>query len=200
MKIAAIVLAAGPSSRMGEPKQMLMVDGEPLLLKTVKTVQAVFGQHVVVVLGANETEHDGLLKPTAVETLYNADWPKGMGASLKAGLSHLLRSSHYDAIVVLDCDQPYLTPVHVQRLLSHHEQTKSKIVASRYADTSGVPALFSHTLFDDLLALGAEEGAKKLIGRYADEVETIPFTHGEVDLDTPEQYKAFLHHRGRTNQ
>jgi molybdenum cofactor cytidylyltransferase len=201
MKAAAIVLAAGPSTRMGEPKQLLIIEGEPLLLRTVNTVQAVFGQHGVVVLGANEAAHGTLLKHMAMPIVYNAQWVKGMGASLKAGLSFLLNQRSYDAVVILVCDQPYLTQAHLQNLLSRYEHTQTNVVASRYADTLGVPALFSHHLFDELLALGDEEGAKKLLVKHASKMETMPFDNGEIDLDTPEQYRAYLLGRGqlRTN-
>ena len=190
-ELAIIILAAGPSSRMGQPKQQLLIDGKSLLIRTVETaLQSDVGK-VIVVLGASEEVHRELLKEVPVETIFNPNWQAGMGSSLKAGLSHAFSiNPRTEAIIVMVCDQPLLQSSHIKSLIEKYRKTNALIVASVYSNTTGVPALFDQKIFGKILELDDEQGAKKIIQQH--EVETINFPEGAIDLDTPEEYNNFV--------
>lgn len=192
MKTAALILAAGASTRMRQPKQLLPVDGQPLLLHTINiATQADLA--VTVVLGANHQEHQELIKDSAASMVINPGWRSGMGSSLKAGLSHLLaHRPGMDAVIMLVCDQPNITADHLQTLVQKHLAGKSPIVASWYANTAGVPALFDKTMFPELLQLDDSQGAQKILHKHAYVLSVIDFPGGAIDLDTPEDYENFL--------
>jgi molybdenum cofactor cytidylyltransferase len=192
-EIAILILAAGPSSRLGQPKQQLLIDGAPLLIRTVATALGSNIGKVYVVIGYGEEAHRKLLSGSPVEIIVNPDWEKGMGSSLKAGLNFLLtQNNSLKGIVVMVCDQPLLTPTHLQQLTHTFKQTKSDIVASYYTGTAGVPALFSQALFRDLRLIGDTEGAKKIIQHNLHKTSTVPFEGGAIDIDTPEDYERLI--------
>ena len=196
MNVAAIILAAGSSSRMGRSKQMLEINGEKLLAKTVKTVLASQIRDVVVVLGAEEHVHRQILKAFAVSVVFNDQWTKGMGSSIKAGLHHLVSSgSTCDAILIFVCDQPLLTPEIISTILQRFEQTKKPVIASGYANVPGVPVLFASSYFPKLEQLPDDHGAKSIIQQNPSDVVIVLFPGGEIDLDTIEDYNTFLQSR-----
>jgi molybdenum cofactor cytidylyltransferase len=193
MSVGIILLAAGSSSRMGQSKQLLPIAGEPLLLKTVMTAIRSQAHNVVVVLGANEAAHRELIQELPIEIVTNPNWQRGMGSSLKKGLQKILISaSNVEAIIVMVCDQPLLTNDHLNKLIQKFKNSKCKIVASYYSGTAGVPALFDKSLFGDLLKIEDDTGAKQIIQQRKDLVQHVAFPQGSVDLDTPEEYQAFI--------
>ena len=192
MNSAAIILAAGSSSRMGQSKQMLDIDGEPLLLKVVKASMNSLISTTVVVLGSNEAGHRKILNGLSIEIIHNEHWQKGMGNSLKHGIHHLLNvSPSVDAVIILVCDQPMLGPEHITNLLSAYQENKKPIIASRYLNTAGVPALFDKSYFNQLMSLPDSQGAKKIILEHSENVYEVDFPGGEIDLDTMKAYNAF---------
>jgi molybdenum cofactor cytidylyltransferase len=191
--ISIILLAAGSSSRMGQSKQLLPVEGEPLLLKSAKAALASGADNVVVVLGANEKNHEKIIQHLPVTIVNNNDWQKGMGNSLKAGLSRILKSApDTAAAIIMVCDQPKLTGSHLKNLIQLHIKTKSKIVASSYSNIVGVPALFDKSLFQNLLELEDEQGARRVLINHPDLIRTVDFAGGEIDLDSLADYRAFI--------
>ena len=192
-RVAAIILAAGSSSRMGQSKQMLKVNGESLLTRTIGAFLNAGVSSPVVVLGANHQAHRELLKGLDVTIVFNDGWAKGMGSSLKAGLENLnSKVNSPDVVIVSVCDQPMLSADHISKLLKKYQETGKPIVASSYSGKPGVPALFDRSCFSRLLALGDEQGAKILMLQNPDDVATVEFPGGDVDLDTIEDYEAFV--------
>lgn len=192
MKTGTIILAAGSSSRMGQSKQMLDVNGEKLLAKTVKAALDSHAGTVAVVLGSHEKAHRESLGGLPVEIVYNENWKNGMGSSIKKGLSHLMSGDpSLEAVVVLVCDQPLLTAENIIRLIMEYRQSKKPIIASRYSQTPGVPVLFDRIYFPQLMALPNDQGAKQIMLQHRDDVSEVDFPGGEIDLDTPEDYDAF---------
>jgi len=190
-ELAIIILAAGPSSRMRQSKQQLLIDDKSLLIKAVETALQSNVKNVVVVLGSQEESHKEALKGLAIETIFNSRWKTGMGSSLKAGLNYIISNiPKTDAVIVMVCDQPLLKPQHLKLIIERYRETNALIVASGYSNTSGVPALFNHQLFDEVLKLGDDQGAKKIIHQHPAEV--IDFPEGAIDLDTPEDYQRFI--------
>ena len=191
--IGVIVLAAGNSTRMGASKQLLDVKGDKLLRRTVRTILKAEIDAVVVVLGAGERDHRRVLEDLDVSIVSNKHWATGMGSSIKRGLAHLRRNhSDLTAVIISVCDQPLLNADIISGLISGYRQHKKPVIASGYAEVPGVPVLFDRSFFDKLDALPDNQGAKKIILQNPADVHTIPFAGGEVDLDTMEDYNAFL--------
>jgi molybdenum cofactor cytidylyltransferase len=194
--IGIIILAAGSSSRMGRSKQLLIIDGEPLLCRAVNHALAVNPSSVVIVLGANEKPHRELLEKLPVHIVSNFYWKTGMGGSIKTGLNYLIHSgAELDAVILMVCDQPALTSAHLNNLIQKFLEKKKAIIASGYSDSSGVPVLFSRSFFSNLLLLNDEQGAKKIVQQFPDQVETVSFPEGSIDLDTEEDYQNFLNQK-----
>ncbi len=193
MDIGIIILAAGASSRMGQSKQLLPIQGTTLLERIVTTAQALKPSHTVVVLGANEKQHAAILKNTNVQSIVNPAWQNGMGSSLKTGLQHLLSISRTtDAIIILVCDQPAVTTAYLESIVGQYKTSGKAIIASFYSGSPGVPALFDQTIFPELLNMDDAHGAKKIIQKHEALTELIPFPEGSIDLDTPEDYHNFV--------
>jgi molybdenum cofactor cytidylyltransferase len=193
MNIGIIVLAAGSSSRMGTSKQLLDIDGQPLLCKCVNQALAANPSQVVVVLGANEKPHRDLLEKLPVQIVSNFYWKTGMGSSIKTGLNYLIQSdSELDGVILMVCDQPALTAEHLLKLIQKFQDKKKAIIASAYSKSHGVPVLFSRSFFSNLLLLSDDQGAKKIVQQFPDQLETVAFPKGSIDLDTQEDYEKFL--------
>ena len=192
-EISIILLAAGSSSRMGQSKQLLKVEGEPLLLRSSKVAVGSGAGRLVVVLGADKEVHQEIIKDLPLTVVYNPHWKKGMGNSLKVGLKQVLKMAPgTEAVLVMVCDQPRLTPQYLIDLIQQYNTTKSKIVASAYSGTVGVPALFDKSFFQELLLVEDEQGAKKILDRHSDSIRTVDFSGGEIDLDTLEDFQTFI--------
>ncbi len=191
-KIGVIILAAGSSSRMGQSKQLLDIEGEPLLRRTTRVALSSKPAHSIVVLGSNNKEHNNVIKDLPVEIISNPNWQKGIGSSLKMGLHYLIQiAPQTEAAIILVCDQPLLKTDHIQKLKRKFELTRALIVASAYANTLGVPALFEKSMFQSLSTLADDQGAKKIIQQNLSHVAAVPFPEGVVDLDTPTDYVNF---------
>lgn len=184
--IGLIVLAAGASTRLGQPKQLLRYRGRTLIRRTVEAGLASKCDPVVVVLGANAEAIAAEIAEMPIRVAKNSDWSLGMGQSLRVALEELERSAPegLDAVVVCVCDQPLLTAAVIDSLVDKFREAGTPIVASRYADAAGVPALFSRACFDDLRNLAPAEGARVLLRSRRDDVATIDFPGGELDIDT----------------
>lgn len=188
---SVILLAAGSSSRLGQPKQLVEVEGVPLLLKSTLAALDANYAHVVVVLGSNADEHKKTIAHLPVEIITHDTWEKGMGSSLKAGLKYVTTSRpDTRAMVIMVCDQPLLTAMHLSALRDAFNHSSAHIVASRYGNTLGVPALFDQTLFSELLNINDSQGAKVVIENHASAIQAIDWAAGLLDIDTPEDLKS----------
>ncbi|MGC4021482.1 MAG: nucleotidyltransferase family protein [Cyclobacteriaceae bacterium] len=188
----AVVLAAGSSSRMGQPKQLLQMGNESLIRKIVKETIASGCDKVFVVLGSNRVRVENEIKDLPIEIVFNEDWNKGMGSSIKCGLNQAMKISQIESIVFILCDQPRLNSFHLGKLKEEHRHSQFPIIASRYADSIGVPALFHKSVFQKLETIEDTSGAKKIIEQNPALVKSVDFPEGEIDLDTPEDWKKFI--------
>ena len=192
--VGAVILAAGSSSRMGSPKQVLQFEGNSLLRRAALAALGAACRPVVVVTGAHaelcRREFDGL----DVREALNPDWESGMASSVRAGIECLISMEpHVAATVLLLCDQPHVTSDVILSLVAAHHATGTSVVASAYDHQSfGVPALFSRTLFTELTELEGSSGAKEIIKRHASEAHFLPFPAGEVDVDTPHDFSCLV--------
>ena len=184
--VAAVVLAAGGSTRMGRPKQLLPWRGRSLLRHTADVALEAGCAPVVVVLGAMADRLRPELVGVPVAVVENPDWEQGPGTSVRVGLGAI---GSADAVVYLVCDQPLVDAGHVRRLIDAHQTTGRPMAASEYGGTVGVPALFARPYFAELADLAPAAGAKRVLTRYPDLVAAVPFPAGECDVDTPADYE-----------
>lgn len=191
MNIGILLLAAGSSSRLGQSKQLLEIEGVPLLRRAaLSALESGIGP-ITVVLGANEAAHRKALVDLAVEVISNRRWETGMGSSLKAGLAHMLmHTPATEAVLIMVCDQPLVTSVHLKTLAGAFSKAGKKIAASFYSGTGGVPAIFHKALFPELTGLPDAQGARKIISLHPELTHTINLPEGAFDLDTPEDLNA----------
>jgi molybdenum cofactor cytidylyltransferase len=159
---------------MGTPKQLLEVDGKPLLVRIIEAALASPTWPVVVVLGANAERIRPVLARFPVLVTENSSWPEGMAASIRAGVTTLQQfSRHLDAALLALCDQPAFSAATIAQLIATQRSTNRGIVAARYAGRNGAPALFLRQHFPELTALTGEEGARALLNADPSRVAAI---------------------------
>ncbi|MDO7853969.1 nucleotidyltransferase family protein [Hymenobacter sp. CA1UV-4] len=188
---ALLLLAAGASTRMGQPKQLLPYRGRTLLRHAAETAVASGCAPIVLVTGALNEALTSEVTGLPIQTIHNPDWETGMASSIRAGLL-AVQAAQPRAVLVMLSDQPHVTPELLQQLIQRQQQTQAPIVAAAYGDTLGVPAVFAETVFPELLMLQGQAGAGRLIAGYCAAVERVDFPAGLLDVDTPEQYAALL--------
>lgn len=190
-KHAIVILAAGESSRMGQPKQLLQINGKTLLQRAIeKAITADLGP-VIVVLGAFSEQIRTALRALEVKVVLNPDWQQGMGTSIRKGIQTVQEEYAYcQGAVIMLSDQPYVNAALLNTLLQTHLNSQKPIIASIYHDTQGVPAYFHHSYFSLLSQLEGSMGARKLIHQHAAQVAGVEFPQGEIDVDTPEDYNT----------
>ena len=188
-----IILAAGSSSRLGQPKQLLDFNGKNFIQNTIQEAIAFAGKATVVVTGANSDAVDKFLFTAEVMVCHNPHWELGMGVSIKTGLKHLLDTyPEMERCVFTVCDQPYVTAEIFRSLDNQQISTGKGIVASAYSGIYGVPVMFTKPYFEKLLLLKGQEGARKLLSKFIDDVASVPFDKGAIDIDTLEDYDKLI--------
>ncbi len=186
-----VILAAGNSSRMGRPKQLLDFGGQPLIRHAAQAALASRGHPVIVVCGQFEAEIRSALHGLPVEIAPNPQWSGGMGTSIQAGLGVL--APHYaDGVILTLGDLPLLTAATYNQLLDAHSASAKPIVASAYAGTVGVPVLFTKEYFAPLMALDPAQGCKGIILAHEADALRLPCPEAEADVDTPTDYRSML--------
>jgi len=188
--IGAIILAAGESSRLGTPKQLLKYAGRSLLQHSADAATTSGAHPVVVVLGASADSIKKEIENNKVHVVVNTKWHEGMASSIRCGIKTLLELDPLaeGAIMVL-CDQPHITPALLTSLMMTYRETGKLIVACHYRNTFGPPVFFHKTIFPGLLSLKGDVGAKGLISQHASEMELVSFPGGSIDIDTEADYQ-----------
>jgi molybdenum cofactor cytidylyltransferase len=186
-----VILAAGASTRMGTPKQLLEFEGKPLLVRAVEAALASPAWPVVVVLGANAEKIRPVLARLPVLTTENPAWAEGMASSIRAGVTTLQQfSRRLDAALIALCDQPAFSAETIAQLVAAQRTSGRSIVAARYASRHGAPAVFLREHFDTLAHLTGEEGARAPLNGDPERVAAVDLPALAVDLDTPADVAA----------
>ena len=173
---------------MGSPKQLLRYRGQSLIRRAAQSAVESTCDRVVVVVGRDAQQMRDELRDVAVSVTENQNWQDGMSSSIRAGMEEIINDD-IDAVVLMLCDQPFVTADTLNNLVATHLETRKPIVASSYENTLGAPAFFSRELFDELTSLTADEGARRIILRHPDSVATITFPQGAFDIDTAQEYE-----------
>ncbi|MEO8584104.1 MAG: nucleotidyltransferase family protein [Flavitalea sp.] len=182
-----MVLAAGASTRLGTPKQLLQLNGQPLLNIVLREVENADVKNIILVLGSSYEIIKDNIDEMKVHIIYNENWTEGMASSMIVGLKAALElDPAVEGVIFVVCDQPFISASLLDGLIEKHQQSGLPIVASSYAETLGTPAYFHKSLFPELMLLSGDSGAKKILQKYSDEVAAVEFSRGSIDIDTNE--------------
>jgi len=192
-KTGIIILAAGNSSRLGRPKQLLQYKESTLLKNTISEALKVENSFVIVVTGSNHDLIERELNSSEINFSFNSEWESGMSSSISKGIHGLLAlNPDCEKCILAVCDQPFVTNLVFENLIGESKKTGKGIAASAYSETLGTPVLFHKKYFQELLGLKGQEGAKKLIKKYTHDVVSVPFEKGNIDIDTEEDYSQLI--------
>lgn len=192
--IAAVVLAAGESRRMGRPKALLPIEGETFIERIVGALRRTSADGVFVILGHNAGDMRRSVEHLPVEILVNPDYQRGQLSSLQVAIRHLTRVPDCEGMLVHLVDHPYIDADLVDRMIRRFRESGKLIVVPRFGDRRGHPVLFSSQLFPELLSAPIEEGAKAVVNAHRGETLEID-TENEgitLDIDTPELYRRHV--------
>ncbi len=189
MTVSAIILAAGASRRLGQPKQLVGHAGEALLERALRLAREAGASPVLVVLGANFAPICATIPFNEAIPVFNEKWDQGMSTSIHAGLSEAdVRAPESAGALVMACDQPRFSASHLRSLLLAFDaaQTEPTIVASNYAGIHGIPAVFPRSVYPKLHALHGDKGARTLLAKPPCRIVAVACSGCEIDIDLPE--------------
>ena len=191
--IVGIVLAAGRSSRLGRPKQLLPVLGEPLIRHTLRRVLASSLDQVILVVGHEAEEVCDTVSDLRVTCVFNPDAAAGQSTSVRAGVNAL--SPAVEAAVFILGDQPGIDPAVIDVVIAAWRTSGAPVAAPRYEDRMGNPVLFDRRVFPELAALEGDTGARPVVRAYHDsgDLHVVPVAgHAPPDVDTEADYTALI--------
>jgi molybdenum cofactor cytidylyltransferase len=191
----AIVLAAGASRRFGSPKQLVRIDGRPMLHTVVSNAVSIAGGAVTVVLGSSASELASLLRHTPATVVINRDWEEGMGSSLRVAMSRLPGAPA--AVLVMLADQIAVSVEDLRRLVAGWRRNPDSVAAASYAGTLGAPAVFPRRCYGALAEVRGDQGARPLLHRELDTLVRVPLPNAAVDIDVPEDLLSLEARRTR---
>lgn len=187
-KIAILIIAAGASARLGQPKQLLPFRGTFLLNYVLNECLSSELGDVFVVLGANRAAIENRLTDSPCALLYPPNWQNGMGNSLAFGITAIAKKS-YTGVIVLLADQPFFNHENLAAIVKKRAESNAPIVLSKYKKGIGPPSFFDAALFPEMQKLQGDIGAKPIVQKYKSLVVTVDFEQGNLDIDTPEDLK-----------
>ncbi len=189
--IVLVVLAAGESKRMGEPKQLLPWQGKTLIEHAVETALKVEVEKVTVVLGANHSVIKNKIKNYPVEIILNPEWKSGLGSSISRTVSGFMNAeSNLEGVMFILADQPFVTSAYLTQMLRRFQPKAKQILTTKYNDgKQGVPTLFSSFYFEELSKLSGDSGAKSIIKKHKISVESLKAPFENMDVDSKEDYE-----------
>lgn len=194
MNVGLVILAAGESSRMGTPKQLLPIFGKSMLKYLIEEAFETKCVPVTVVLGAHKSKIVPELHNMPISIIDNANWATGMGSSIKMGLIGVyMVEKSIDAVIFMTSDMPFVNAEVINKMIQiADEHPEKSIVAAKYGGTVGIPALFKRAVFEQLLDIKPKAGAKSIIQANKKDTISFNFDLGSVDLDTKQDYFEFL--------
>jgi len=189
--VAVILLAAGSSSRMGKPKQLLPVAGKGLLRHVVDSAVSSDCRPFIVVLGSDAALIQGSLEGADIEVIVNAGWIEGIGSSLRCGIKVLCELAPYSkGVIVALADNPNFSREIIAKLIGEQERGGRSIVASECGGVLAPPVYFGSRHYSELASSSGDDGAKALLKRHYNEVAVIRLDH-MLDLDTEEDFAEY---------
>jgi molybdenum cofactor cytidylyltransferase len=199
--ISAVVLAAGMSRRMGTPKQLLRIDGKPILERTLNNVRESAVDEIVLVLGAAADRVEKEISTQGLKIVRNEDYKKGMGTSLNAGLEAVDPQAN-GALIVL-ADQPFVRAATLNTLIeshreSFHQKSPAQIVIPTWKGFRGNPVLLDRSVFPELRTVKGDMGCRAIFGKHARNIRKIALDDMGIllDIDSREDLQKHSHGPG----
>ncbi len=190
-RTAIVILAAGGSRRLGQPKQLLSVLGEPLLRRVVRMAAEVGPDHLIVVLGSSAYDCVPVIKDCEADIVVNPFWESGLAGSIRIGVERA-EEQGADSVLLLLADQPWLNSGVIRRFLDRMHGRTDIIISARYDGVLGAPMMFGSNWFPQLKDLEGDQGARNLVSQEGSRVEVIDWSEGALDLDTPEDLASLM--------
>ncbi len=209
-----LIIAAGQSKRLGSPKQLLAFEGKTLINRLIDIVKDATNSPITIVLGADAEKISAQITAPNLNIVMNDQWEEGMASSIRVGLNSMMNINEFnnekleeknkvkegmnkvkeelDGVMILVCDQPFVSAENIQALIQLQQNTELPIAACYYEGIIGTPAIFHKSMFSELLDLKGDIGAKKIIKNRETEVAKLHFEKGVLDIDTMEDYKQLL--------
>lgn len=192
--IAIAILAAGSSSRMGQPKQLLKWGNETLISNAIKNALSTKAQDVILILGANYDNIYQEAQNNFISIIKNDNWQDGLASSIAKAAQYSMESGQQiDGLLITLADQPLITSEYLQNMINNFESGANQIIATSYeANKKGVPALFDKDYFSELAALTGDDGAKRLLKKYISNVSVTGSEVINLDIDTEADYQNLI--------
>ena len=188
-EVAAVVLAAGSSTRMGQNKLLLSLQGETLAGRAVRAAADAGLAPIIVVLGHEAERVRAALVALPCQTVINPDHARGKGTSLQVGIAAVAATPAGAAVVML-ADMPFVTAAMLAQVAARHGETGAPMVVSRYGEVTAPPILYDRALFAELLALPGQACGKEMVRRHRADAQLIPWPEAALaDVDLPEDYR-----------
>ncbi len=188
--VEVLLLAAGPSKRMGTPKQVLQYGDTSFVRHLAREALGSDADGVTVITGAWAERVRRELVDLPVRVVHNENWEEGMASSLRLGLRSLPRTA--GAFIMMLCDQPLISKHSLNRIIDTYRSGTSLIVASTYNGITGVPALYDRSLLPHLKDLTGDQGARDFLRSQSHPTSLLPLPEATIDVDTPDDYASFL--------
>ncbi|MCD0465190.1 NTP transferase domain-containing protein [Flavobacterium sp. ENC] len=188
-QVALVLLAAGSSKRMGQPKQLLPWNDSTLLGHAIKNILSTGAFKLFLVLGAHSDQITAKVDLSGMTVLINENWQQGLGSSIAFATGEI-NEKHADikAVLFLLADQPFIESTHLDNIIQLHFREQESIVLTRNKEYRGVPVLFPRKFFPELLVLSNDEGAKKVIASHKEHVMEVVTRNETADIDTFDTY------------
>jgi len=180
----AAILAAGPSTRFGSPKQLVRIGGTPVLHRAVANATFLAGHSVTVVLGAHAREIAPALRQTAASIVLNRDWEEGLASTIRVAVR--TAPPRCAGLLLVLADQVAVTADDLKRLFAAWRRHPILIAAALHGGAPGLPAIFPRWSFTDLLDLRGDRDPRLVLRRNVDQLVRVPMPNASVELDTPE--------------
>jgi len=187
--IKGLMLAAGSSSRMGSPKQLLPWGESTLIEHCISVAKQSQLDSLLLVLGSDATAIRQSIQVLDIDIVVNEEWAKGIASTIKIGVNRLILGDTPDGILIMLADQPFISSADLDALIEAFESS-DRVIASNYKDRLGVPALFGASHFDLLTKLIGDKGAGSILNTMKDSTRTLPIAIDLTDIDTMETYTA----------
>ena len=188
--LSVIILAAGAARRMKQAKMLLPFEHSTILQTILARAKDIEPDTICVVTGFYHKEILQIIHDEQVHFIFNEQWEEGMSGSIKKGLSYLVQQNpELQSVLIMVADQPYITSALLKEMITLQEQGQKGIIAASYAGIHGTPVLFRKNYFSSLENLVGDKGARSILQHYPDDLVTVGFPLGEIDIDTEEDYK-----------
>lgn len=183
--LAIVVLAAGGASRFGSPKQLAEYQGKTLLQRAIDTCSGISGCSTYVVLGAEHRKIAATLDSARIEILGNNNWQNGISSSIHLAVTSI--GKQFDGLMFLAADQPLVGAVQVHSLIDTWQKQPDHLVAAKFSNKVGIPAIYPKSFYSELLKIKGDRGGKRILLENKNHLLTVAMPQAAIDIDYPDE-------------